>query len=711
MLNLGALSLKIKVEETDKAKKGLKDFKEELGNTKEYTDNLKKGFDVLSNGVHAAVDAIMYAAEETREYREDMNRLNTAFEQNSFTAENAKKTYNEFYNVLGESDRSVEAVNHLAQLCNSEQELADWTTICAGVAATFGDSLPIEGLTEAANETAKVGQVTGPLADALNWVGESEDEFNLKLAACRTEQERSALITETLTSKYQAAGDQFNELNADVIASREATAHYNDAMAELGAVADSVVTKMTDLGAGALETISAWVSENKDTINEFIDNAMQTLDGLAEVVFDIMEFVLNNGGPVAVIIASIGTAWATWNVVHTIKGIVAAFKKLNIAAIASAASTKLATAAQVAATVASKAAAAAQWLLNAALNANPIGLVIAAITAVVAAIVLLYTKCDWFRNAVNAIFNWFKTTIPQVGTTIKNVFNSIMSFLSTLPEKVKSIAVNLVQGLINGVLNLKNWVLQKIKDFCGDILDGFKAFFGIHSPSKETEKIGVYIAQGLAVGITEDMSAEEALKKKCENLKNILADFTDSYKLDLSLIEAEFDLWTAKNPGATDAEKAAKQNELIINQISIKEGSLQAINDALWEQGQLTGTNSDEYKQMKVDYINEQTELEKLRTQYAENLDIIEEATRYGGVSRDEWFANLNNKLEYDKLLSASLKDRTDTRSREEKEFSAQLESGYNPTIIQNFYTQTATPSEMRKAGKETAELLERSNA
>lgn len=45
---------------------------------------------------------------------------------------------------------------------------------CRGVSGTFGDALPIEGLIESANETAKVGKVTGVLADALNWAGISE---------------------------------------------------------------------------------------------------------------------------------------------------------------------------------------------------------------------------------------------------------------------------------------------------------------------------------------------------------------------------------------------------------------------------------------------------------------------------------------------------------------------------------------------------------
>jgi len=116
-------------------------------------------------------------AESTREYREDQAKLDTAFTTAGFTAEQAGNAYTDFYSILGEEDRSVEAVNHLAKLCKSEQQLSQWTDIAAGVWATFGDSLPIEGLTEASNETAKTGKLTGVLADALNWAGISEDDF------------------------------------------------------------------------------------------------------------------------------------------------------------------------------------------------------------------------------------------------------------------------------------------------------------------------------------------------------------------------------------------------------------------------------------------------------------------------------------------------------------------------------------------------------
>ena len=123
---------------------------------------------------------------------------------------------------IGDKGTATEAAQLLAKVANNTQDVAKWTDIAAGVAGTFGDALPINSLVEAVNETQKTGEVTGALADALNWAGISEEDFNAKLAACGSEQERNALITETLSTTYQGATDAFKANNAEVLAAREA---------------------------------------------------------------------------------------------------------------------------------------------------------------------------------------------------------------------------------------------------------------------------------------------------------------------------------------------------------------------------------------------------------------------------------------------------------------------------------------------------------
>ena len=191
----------------------------------------------------AAGGAIVALAENTREYRTEQGKLQAAFKTSGFAAGKARDTYRALNGVLGDSGQAVEASNHLAKLCTNAAELADWTTICTGVYATFGDSLPIEGLTEASNETAKTGALTGGLADALNWAGVNEDAFQEKLDKCNSERERQALITETLTGLYAESAKTYRDVNGEVIAANEAQDKLMAAMAVAGGAVEPLITQ------------------------------------------------------------------------------------------------------------------------------------------------------------------------------------------------------------------------------------------------------------------------------------------------------------------------------------------------------------------------------------------------------------------------------------------------------------------------------------
>lgn len=237
---------------------------------------LSGGIEGLISGIGDAISSLVSLAEETREFRDDMAKLETAFKDAGHTTEAAEKAYEDFYAILGESDRSVEAVNHLAELTDNTEDLTKWSTIAAGVTAKFGDSLPIEGLTEAANETAKVGAVTGPLADALNWAGISEDKFNEQLKKCNSEQARATLITNTLNKEYSAAAAEYNALTAETQNARRATAEMEQAQARLGAAFEPVALIATEAKT-AFFNFAATLAEN---VAVSIDKAKTAATGL-----------------------------------------------------------------------------------------------------------------------------------------------------------------------------------------------------------------------------------------------------------------------------------------------------------------------------------------------------------------------------------------------------------------------------------------------
>ena len=282
--------------DTDKADKSLKktDKNAEGLGTKLLDVGKKAGKFAagVAAGAAAAGAALIGVAESTREYRTEQGKLQAAFQTSGFSAETARKTYEGLNGVLGDSGQAVEAANHLAKLATNEKDLATWTDICTGVYATFGDSLPIEGLTEAANETAKTGALTGGLADALNWAGVNEESFQASLDKCSTEQERQALITETLNGLYTDAADKYREVNGAIIDANTAQDSLNNAMAGIGAAVEPFLSFGKQLLADVLEKFTPIMASLAETTIPLLTSAISTVVGW----FDSLKSKLSDSG-------------------------------------------------------------------------------------------------------------------------------------------------------------------------------------------------------------------------------------------------------------------------------------------------------------------------------------------------------------------------------------------------------------------------------
>lgn len=410
-------------------------------NMESFGDKMKGVLAGIS--VAAIAASINELVSVTNEFQEDMGKLSVAAQQNSVSTDAANGAYRDMVGILGETDQSVEAVNHLFALCgDNTQALSDWTNIASGVYATFGDSLPLEGLTEAANETAKVGQVTGPLADAINWASEAavqqgvalsgnqaavdaynsalasgatqEDAFNAALAACNTEQERAQLITDTLSGVYAEAGAQYQQTNADVIAYRQSQSDLTAAMSSLGQTFMPIVTGLTDV-------------------------ATMLLSGVQPAV----QWFVTNLPIIAPILAGIATTIGLLAVV------------LNASTIATAAQT-----------VAANAAAAAQGLLNAVMNANPIALIVVLIAGLVAAIIGLWNNSEAFRNFVTGAFQ-------QIQQVAQVVIDAIVNFFTvTVPSAIEVVMLHF-QILWNRIVSVFDGALSTVRGFVSNVVNFF----------------------------------------------------------------------------------------------------------------------------------------------------------------------------------------------------------------------------------------------
>ena len=237
---------------------------------------------LLSAGLLAVAGATI--ANSTAQFREEQVKLNSAFAAAGASADVAAQAYDGLFRFLGESTRSVEAANHLAKITTNTQNLAEWTTIAQGIYATFGDSLPIEGLTEAANESLKVGKVTGVLADALNWAGVSEDAMNQALQQTNNLQEREVVLRSTLNGLYQNAAQIYEQNNRAAITQNEAQARLDKTMAKIGQQTQVLVVSWINLKNTVMTVLAPAITYASAIFSVLIDKLSAAIQWLGTLV-------------------------------------------------------------------------------------------------------------------------------------------------------------------------------------------------------------------------------------------------------------------------------------------------------------------------------------------------------------------------------------------------------------------------------------------
>lgn len=303
----------------DKAADSLDELADSADDAEKSSDGLgsklkdvaKNGLAAVATAATAVIGALAGAAEESREYRTAMAKLDTAFTQAGHSSEAAKKTYQELQGVLGETDQAVEAAAHIAKLVDAGGDLEAWTGIATGVYATFGESLPIESLTEAANETAKTGQLTGALADALNWAGVSEDEFQARLDEASDEADRQYLICEQLVDLYWNANEAYRENNAELIRANEANEAWSASMAEIGGVVETVLTDVKLMAASLLSEFVPSIKEATTAFRSLLNGDEGGAEQFGAAISNILTQLLTKITELAPTVVNIGISLLT----------------------------------------------------------------------------------------------------------------------------------------------------------------------------------------------------------------------------------------------------------------------------------------------------------------------------------------------------------------------------------------------------------------
>lgn len=496
-------------------KEGTKDLGALKDEFKKYGDASSKFLKGSATAVAGAAAAFLALGPATAELRTNQAKLKTAFETAGGSAKIATDTYNDLYRVLGDDGRAVEAAQHLAKLTTNQKELDQWTKITQGVFGTFGDSLPIESLTEAVNHTAQLGEVQGSLADALEWAGVSVDDFNAQLLECNTTAEREALIRETLGGLYNEAAESYEKNAADIMAQNEAQAKMNEALAQLGAAAAPIIAILAQFAAEALAPMMPHIQAFAD---QYGPSIKETLGGIAEGIGATIGWIADNWGLVSTlgtIILAIAAALVVANAAITVHNAIMAASPTT-------------------------------WIILA---------VVAAIAVLVAAVVLCIKYWDEIKGAASAAWEWIKGVWQGAGdwfadiwTGIKNAFAAVGSWFADIFSAAWTGIKNAWSatgswfsscwaGIQNAFSAVGSWfsnIFRTAWDGIKRAFSGVSSFFsGVWTSIKE-----IFSKAGSAIGGAIKDTVSKAVNSVLSTAVKIINGFISAINLAIGVINA-----------------------------------------------------------------------------------------------------------------------------------------------------------------------------
>lgn len=256
-------------------------------------------------GAKEIIGTIMELEESTREYRRIMDSLRTTTITMEYDEEMIDGAYDRLYGVLGDAQTTATTLSNLLMTAASEEEILQLVDLATGAWSRYGDSIPIDGLAEAINETIRCSQVTGVLADVLNWGASMGETYGVTLKENIEFTELSTKELEKLTeeqrAEYEATKaqhDAIEEYNQSVMDAVTAEDYFNIALKETKNDSERLTLVMQAMESGALDVqAETWRELNEEVIkaNESQNRMEQAMGRLGEAVAPAANALRNVG--------------------------------------------------------------------------------------------------------------------------------------------------------------------------------------------------------------------------------------------------------------------------------------------------------------------------------------------------------------------------------------------------------------------------------
>lgn len=443
----GEITYKVTLD-SDGAIKSMEKIEKTADKTSKKADELANKFKSIGTkmtvGLTVPITAFgTYAVKMASDLNEVQNVVDTTFENSSETINKFAKSAAEQFGISELSAKQFTGTMGamLKSMGLGNKDITDMSIALSGLAGDMASFYNLDP--EEAFEKLRSG-ISGE-TEPLKQLGINMSVVNLEAFAMSkgiTKSYDSMTQAEQATLRYQyimettadAQGDYSKTADSTANKTRTTMLQFQTLSAELGQQLLPIVNDVL----GVLQNVIKWFNNLDDSGKRIV----LILGGIALAI-----------GPVATAIGgliTIGTG---------ISKITEAMKKWEVV-------TKLQA-------VATKAMTIAQGALNAVMNMNPISLIIIAIVALIAIIVVLWTKCEWFREGVMTVINAIWGAIQSVGSFIMGVFQNVFNFVSGIFTNLW----NIIQTVVNTIVSIFSTAWNTIKSVATTVWNGILGLF------------------------------------------------------------------------------------------------------------------------------------------------------------------------------------------------------------------------------------------
>lgn len=197
-------------------------------------------------------------------------------------------------------------------------------------------------------------------------------------------------------------------------------------------------------------------------------------------------------------------------------------------------------------------------------------------------------------GALSALVSWGSEMLSSAVSACTEVANGIVNAFTSLPSRMAEIGSNIVAGIKNGIANAWNGMVGWIGGLCSSFIDGVKAQFDIHSPSRVMrDQVGKFIPLGIVEGLKLTGG-------------DLIASATNMAQTVINAVKTTFN-----SNSLIDYSKETA--EAMVQQFRSTSGQFEALQNELWSAEE----NYDWWSSRKVDdnkwYAEAKTQLDEIK--------------------------------------------------------------------------------------------------